>query len=1551
MKEDLFRLTKTDKELVSKGEKLEDQHVDKFHHLIQITTSTIPRSTLYCNKLERVTPILRGTQHVQIIHCCTDGCEKCEGGHWICFFYDGESFFIYDSLNFKSLYKNAEMFLRSLCPFFDEIPIYYPQVQYQTNGKDCGPHAMAMATSVIFDEDPCTVDYSMKDLRPHILGMFHRNTLQSFPGRRSVLRQNQTNFCPKPKLTFNKLPCGLRSFPPLAIYVSTEQQSNSYFVRGLPNPDGVSCYANASLQSIVHCESMQKHCLVGAQLDQLFENMREYLSNSFVNILTLRKYADGIFSLSRQQDVSEFMTFLFDKSEYLRSNFKHTLVIRRTCLSCKLDQKTEMDNHVLIADLPADFKSGNLQTIIDHNLNKWKQTDIVCGGKLPTEKQLQLKCDDQGRCLGKRAEKLDIVSEKDMLVLSLNIMRSDSSGNITKKSDGFIYLSPIQGGTTQKFSDNHSRVGKNIFTNSSIQPTVDRLSTTSTDYPTLPDDGASRSERQSLLQNFLFPRGRPNVQIKDQSETNIDSIKVVGGPYRNVTSPCVGLVNTHVIPTKRKRDSDDVLGKRHNYTFHDSCMYEQRCREQETKITGLNSFTILTPRNSSAQNDQQKNFASYRSPLSYDTTREAGLNSLVLHPIMSELHNIGGSSNGPCIAISKKEKRKLSPGNISLLEGEIVNKMKLKKMTSITDSASMRKRSMGGKCRVPDGVIQNQSYDGIENYRIKRKRERDRASYLRCRDKILAKKKDYYQLNKMNISAKKRFAYTLNREYYKLQYKKNKEKIRISRNIRSRKAKRANNRSAKLRAAKKISKKYRKLRRRLAKYRSNFHEKDKISNKHPSEIYRVGFRKKTDTLLSDRQKIIDRVMERSDSHMTLDKLQVDRVVTRCIHIRDSHMKQLKKNLKSTQKKCELAISKLGDVPLSENVKFAISILCGRSGHRSSTEPYFLETVYNTDRFKRWLETDLDENGPEPCKTVPETMSHSRVVDENLIEPLSELPSESVDDVFIINDRGQVTNILPPIPTRGKSDGFWVCDDYCREVDVDALQDIKDLYYEVSVISYKNLAEFVSNLDVCAVQSRAMGKKGHPVTCYAEPLSCKSKFLKLDLLSYHFPYLRTMKRSIHRIKNSYQTIIDIGNALEEGSFTELNKIYEDGKNIFVTSEAKHAEICLDEDKLHDMYSAGIQKFKEIDMDPPRIPCVSCERLCTSKYTTPVVKHLDPTISECLLLGDEIPGNAELSYWKQLQSLYDPEEFNNSFICNHCSGHLKKNRLPSLCILNNLRSDKVPQEIRTLNRFEKMLIQRAKAFQCVVKLETVQKKNIPHHMKLDQVKGRTFHLPLPLEATLDKLCKDTDPIDLNHELFVLIRSNPTKKKVIWEDYVDIKKIWNALKWLKANNPLYANIHLPGTPDELLTHLAQSHLEYPEDSGDGSRSKERTSNDGSHCFAQDVNCEASRSNCCLADGGPMNNPTDFSKKTPEIAVDHPVSANNLQSDNMKPQLSPSIDRCNNNSDVKTVTDAHIKHNDNNPAIPRFASNAYKFSLEFTLGPIPEFMPIQHCIKSPSN
>ena len=93
-------------------------------------------------------------------------------------------------------------------------------------------------------------------------------------------------------------------------------------------------------------------------------------------------------------------------------------------------------------------------------------------------------------------------------------------------------------------------------------------------------------------------------------------------------------------------------------------------------------------------------------------------------------------------------------------------------------------------------------------------------------------------------------------------------------------------------------------------------------------------------------------------------------------------------------------------------------------------------------------------------------------------------------------------------------------------------------------------------------------------------------------------------------------------------------------------------------------------------------------------------------------------------------------------------------------------------------------------------------------INKVRGSTFHLPLPLQETLKRLPTPEQPIPEHGELYVLLHSIPTAKKVVWQELVDINnKVYKALSKLKEINPLYHKINLPLSASELKLDLAIS------------------------------------------------------------------------------------------------------------------------------------------------
>ena len=99
--------------------------------------------------------------------------------------------------------------------------------------------------------------------------------------------------------------------------------------------------------------------------------------------------------------------------------------------------------------------------------------------------------------------------------------------------------------------------------------------------------------------------------------------------------------------------------------------------------------------------------------------------------------------------------------------------------------------------------------------------------------------------------------------------------------------------------------------------------------------------------------------------------------------------------------------------------------------------------------------------------------------------------------------------------------------------------------------------------------------------------------------------------------------------------------------------------------------------------------------------------------------------------------------------------------------------VPIEVAQLNQYQKVLIQRPKAFQVVTKMKTVAGKQLPPSHMVSKMQGSTFHLPLPLQETLKRLPTPDQPIP-EHTFM----QHSVCKNVVWQDLVDINKVYNAL-----------------------------------------------------------------------------------------------------------------------------------------------------------------------------
>ena len=425
------------------------------------------------------------------------------------------------------------------------------------------------------------------------------------------------------------------------------------------------------------------------------------------------------------------------------------------------------------------------------------------------------------------------------------------------------------------------------------------------------------------------------------------------------------------------------------------------------------------------------------------------------------------------------------------------------------------------------------------------------------------------------------------------------------------------------------------------------------------------------------------------------------------------------------------------------------VLCGPSLHTSTSESIFPDTTYKSAAF--------DEDG--------NVLRHN-------------FPSHNAN-------------------ASGSGTETWECStELCAIPPKEAVvQAVSTTYVKVAKSDPADAQDFIEHIDDCKnADTHNANLQGHNKACHVDPDACGSMLLYLRRLAPHFPNIRWIINMLYAVRRANTSLCKIDNALETENVAALQEIIEREKetkrfNFTITRDA------LDESQLREDNAIAINAFNARNLQLAEYPCISCMKLCFKREVTELAACKNP-----------IEGNA----WKQLLDHYESnpvvdDGLPTGYICDYCIKKFRAGVLPAWCILNGLLFENVPIEIAQLNQYEKVLIQRAKAFQVVTKMKTVAGKRLPPSHMVSKVRGSTFHLPLPLQETLKRLPTPSQPIPEHRELYILLCSIPTAKNVVWQDLVDISKVYSALCKLREINPLYSEIRLPADASELELNLS--------------------------------------------------------------------------------------------------------------------------------------------------
>ncbi|KAL5502532.1 hypothetical protein EMCRGX_G009328 [Ephydatia muelleri] len=412
------------------------------------------------------------------------------------------------------------------------------------------------------------------------------------------------------------------------------------------------------------------------------------------------------------------------------------------------------------------------------------------------------------------------------------------------------------------------------------------------------------------------------------------------------------------------------------------------------------------------------------------------------------------------------------------------------------------------------------------------------------------------------------------------------------------------------------------------------------------------------------------------------------------------------------------------------------ILVGHGYHTAGSEPYFFINSYTYT--KRLEAIPVDLNGR--CVVAEE-----------------------------IGDRDKDT--MRPLK--------WKCTNECRKLtseEVELVVRTKSLFQ----MSIEDLRAGLDGLDsgcshvhtdiTLKLHSGFIEQLGHPIYC--ELPECSSPLRVIRAAMPHFPVLRIFTRLLYKARKCHMTILAIDSALSCGNIDELipflglkakfsDLFSEDGVEHAVVSEDHSSSGlgCIERD-LKVTHADLIAELQSKFNDDAEFACCSCERLCQRKQVSRVNFSLDKYKTDA---------------WQRTKALV-----------------LQNAR----CVLNGLVTEPTPPELKSLNALCKQLIQRAKAFQIIVRLGTYSGK-VPAYNALQACRGCMFFLPLPLNKTWDTLSEvELGRTDLlvalpDPQLYIIVNGVPTKDKIVWQTLVDVNAVKLAIQKLKEINWLYKNV----------------------------------------------------------------------------------------------------------------------------------------------------------------
>ena len=405
-------------------------------------------------------------------------------------------------------------------------------------------------------------------------------------------------------------------------------------------------------------------------------------------------------------------------------------------------------------------------------------------------------------------------------------------------------------------------------------------------------------------------------------------------------------------------------------------------------------------------------------------------------------------------------------------------------------------------------------------------------------------------------------------------------------------------------------------------------------------------------------------------------------------------------------------------------------------------------------------------------------------------------------------------------TSKKSKEKVAASEWCKKTCLPASEAEIKLFNEVLQtcvnLNVRNSRVFTQQANICAnigynkdkVYQLIVPQRNHGDLCFQPDAAntCQSTLVMLRKLSVHYKNVRGIYDLLNRLKIADNFISDIDTASALGDLRYLVKVLSFKPHYSAkTFDVDRPSTIINEGTMAERFGEHYTQFLKKTSLLRSVPCVSCNMLL-----------MDSPDEDCKTITKNWTKlNKPGSHYVKLLEYLQSEEWTRKGgqyvdtligkkICGYCWRKMNiKDEIPRIGLNNNMDIGIVPEVISSLNTFERLFIKFGSYFQTFLSLGTTI-GNRPNNERMKAVKGFSVSIPVPIQANVDKLGDERLHKLIDPSNYILLHGLPSKERKVWTSLINVQKVFDALGWLIIHNPLYKNIRLPDSPDELLTRM---------------------------------------------------------------------------------------------------------------------------------------------------